>query len=106
MFPAILASGIDMGVHIHHRELESYNSLKSSKLSAQAIHLSLATTLIGFGSLFLAEAKLLNGIAWISVLGQIGMYFICMMVRPVFLNYLSWKTINKKRRPLSIQGLS
>jgi predicted RND superfamily exporter protein len=31
MFPAILASGIDMGVHIHHRELESFRSLRSSK---------------------------------------------------------------------------
>jgi uncharacterized protein len=106
MFPAILASGIDMGVHIHHRELESYRSLKSSRLSAQAIHLSLATTLIGFGSLFLAEAKLLNGIAWISVLGQVGMYFICMMIRPTFIDYLNLKKINKKRRPLSVQGLS
>lgn len=106
MFPAILASGIDMGVHIHHRELESYRSLKSSKLSAQAIHLSLATTLIGFGSLFLAEAKLLNGIAWISVLGQIGMYFICMMIRPTFIDYINLRKINKKRRPLSVQSLS
>lgn len=106
MFPAILASGIDMGVHIHHRELESYHSIRSAKISAQAIHLSLATTLIGFGSLFLAEAKLLNGIAWISVLGQLGMYFICMIFRPIFLDYLFLHRLHKKRRPLSLQGLS
>ncbi len=82
MFPAILAAGIDMAVHIRHRELEGHSSIKSAWFSASAIHLSLLTTLIGFGSLFFAQAKLLQGIAWISVLGQIGMYLICMIFFP------------------------
>jgi predicted RND superfamily exporter protein len=82
MFPAILAAGIDMAVHVRHREQEGNLSLLSAKLSASAIHLSLLTSLIGFGSLLLAEAKMLRGIAWISILGLVGMYLISMVFYP------------------------
>jgi predicted RND superfamily exporter protein len=41
------------------------------------------TTLLGFGSLFVAQAEMLRGIAWISVLGQISMYLVCMVLVPV-----------------------
>jgi len=87
MFPAILAAGIDMGVHVKHRELHLKSALKGAKSTSQAIHLSLATTLAGFGSLFFAEAKMLNGIAWISVLGIVGMYLVCMVFIPIITDY-------------------
>jgi predicted RND superfamily exporter protein len=89
MFPAILAIGIDMAVHVRHREDEGYSSTKGAGLSASAVHLSLMTTLIGFGSLFFAEAKMLLGIAWISVLGQVGMYLICMVFFPAVRDLIS-----------------
>ena len=97
MFPAILAAGIDMAVHVRHRELEGNSSIKSAGLSASAIHLSLLTTLIGFGSLFFAEAKLLQGIAWISVLGQIGMYLICMIFFPALRDYIFYFRTEKEK---------
>jgi predicted RND superfamily exporter protein len=84
MIPAVLACGIDIGVHVRHREQESgSNSLESARFVAQAVQLSVLTTLIGFGSLFLADAGMLKGIAWISVIGQSTMYFICMFAWPV-----------------------
>ncbi len=95
MFPAILASGIDMAVHVRHRFLEGHRALEAARLSAAAIHLSLLTTLVGFGSLFFAEAKMLQGIAWISVLGQIGMYLICMVFFPAFYDFLTIKLMKK-----------
>ena len=77
-------AGIDIGVHVRHREQESgTNSLEAARFVAQAVQLSVLTTLIGFGSLFLADAGMLKGIAWISVLGQSTMYFICMFAWPV-----------------------
>lgn len=83
MVPAVLAAGIDMGVHVRHREHEGFGALSSAKFVAQAVHVAALTTMIGFGALFLAEAKMLQGIAWISVLGQLSMYVICMVVWPV-----------------------
>jgi uncharacterized protein len=84
MVPAVLAAGIDMGVHVRHREREGYGALPSARFVAQAVHLSALTTIVGFGSLFFAEAGLLKGIAWISVLGQLGMYLVCMVFWPVY----------------------
>lgn len=88
MFPAILATGIDMAVHVRHRELDGSSPLNSASLTAGAINLSLVTTLIGFSSLFAAEANLLLGIAWIAVLGLFGMYFITMIFWPLFKNVI------------------
>ncbi|NUM87563.1 MAG: MMPL family transporter [Bdellovibrionales bacterium] len=83
MVPAVLAAGIDMGVHVRHREREGFGALASGRFVAQAVHVSALTTIIGFGALFFAQAGILKGIAWISVLGQISMYLICMVVWPV-----------------------
>lgn len=84
MVPAVLAAGIDMGVHVRHREREGFGALPSARFVAQAVHLSALTTMIGFGALFFAEAGMLKGIAWISVLGQVGMYLVCMVIWPVY----------------------
>src|SRR5690606_1190517 len=56
MVPAVLAAGIDMGVHVRHREREGFGALPSARFVAQAVHLSALTTMIGFGALFFAEA--------------------------------------------------
>ncbi|MCK6548272.1 MMPL family transporter [Myxococcota bacterium] len=84
MVPAVLAAGIDMGVHIRHREIEAGGgSIASARYVAQSVQLGVTTTLLGFGSLFVAQAEMLRGIAWISVLGQISMYLVCMVLVPV-----------------------
>jgi hypothetical protein len=83
MIPAVLAAGIDMGVHVRHKMLRGMDALTSAKYLSQAINLSATTTMIGFGSLFFAEASMLKGIAWISVLGQISMYLSSMVIFPL-----------------------
>lgn len=83
IFPAVLAIGIDMGVHILHREKEGWPSLMSAQLSANAVQISLITTLIGFGSLLLTQAKILQDIGLLAVLGIMGMYLVCMVFRPL-----------------------
>lgn len=83
MVPAVLAAGVDMGVHVRHRELEGYSPLQAAKYVAQAVQLSMLTTMMGFGAVLFAEAGILRGIALISILGQISMYLICMVIVPV-----------------------
>lgn len=99
MIPAVLAAGIDMGVHVRHHELEKKSgALAAAKSIASAVQLGAVTTMIGFGALFLAEAKMLNGIAWISVLGQISMYLVCMVIWPLSKDLL--KTLRVRKRTL------
>jgi uncharacterized protein len=84
MIPAVLAAGIDMGVHVRHREIETgADPIESARFVAQAVQLGALTTVIGFGSLFLAQAEMLRGIAWVACLGQLSMYLISMFIYPV-----------------------
>ena len=83
MIPEVLAAGIDMGVHMRHREKEGHSSFESAKLISHAVQLGALTSIIGFGSLLFASSKMLQGIAWISILGQISSYFVCMLAFPL-----------------------
>jgi predicted RND superfamily exporter protein len=99
IIPAVLAAGIDMGVHqIHdeneHRGGELKNpkkrgvALSAAKRISGPIHLGMLTSICGFGSLLLADAKMLNGIGWISILGQVSMYLVCMVLFPTIKDYI------------------
>jgi predicted RND superfamily exporter protein len=82
MIPEVLAAGIDMGVHMRHREKEGHTSFESAKLISHAVQLGAFTSIIGFGSLLFASSAMLQGIAWISILGQFSSYFVCMLAFP------------------------
>ncbi len=100
MVPAVLAGGIDMGVHVRHRQLESGDSaLSSARFVAQAVNLGALTSVVGFGSLFLAQAGMLKGIAWISCLGQVSMYFICMFAWPVLRDLYERRVARRRLAP-------
>lgn len=83
MIPEVLAAGIDMGVHIRHREKEGHSSFESARLISHAVQLGAFTSIIGFGSLLFASSKMLQGIAWISIFGQFASYFVCMLAVPL-----------------------
>ena len=99
IIPAVLAAGIDMGVHQIHDEIEHKRSLiKAPKKRGRAlsaaqrisgpIHLGMLTSVCGFGALLFAEAKMLNGVGWISILGQLSMYLVCMVLFPTIKDYI------------------
>jgi predicted RND superfamily exporter protein len=89
MIPEVLAAGIDMGVHIRHREKEGHGSLASAKLISHAVQLGAFTSILGFGSLLFTSSKMLQGIAWISILGQVSSYFVCMFAVPLIKDFLN-----------------
>lgn len=99
IIPAVLAAGIDMGVHQIHNELEHHHdhirqpkkrgrSLLAARRISGPIHLGMLTSICGFGALLFAEAKMLNGVGWISILGQISMYLVCMILFPTIKDYI------------------
>lgn len=88
VIPAVLASGIDMGVHQAHSEIElKSNALKAAKRISGPVHLGMIASLCGFGSLLFAEAKMLNGIGWLAILGQISMYLVSMIIFPLLKDF-------------------
>jgi predicted RND superfamily exporter protein len=94
MIPEVLAAGIDMGVHIRHREKEGHSSFESAKLISHAVQLGGFTSIFGFGSLLFASSKMLQGIAWISIFGQFASYFVCMLLFPLIRDFLKLKEKN------------
>lgn len=104
IIPAVLAAGIDMGVHQIHDEIEHKgkpakwpkkrgSALSAAKRISGPVNLGMLTSICGFGSLLFAEAKMLNGIGWISIMGQLSMYMVCMVIFPTLKDYIySFKT--------------
>lgn len=99
IIPAVLAAGIDMGVHQIHDEIEHKRSpikaprkrgraLSAAQRISGPIHLGMLTSVCGFGALLFAEAKMLNGVGWISILGQLSMYLVCMVLFPTIKDYI------------------
>lgn len=99
IIPAVLAAGIDMGVHQIHNEIEHKNkplpnprkrgeALSAARRISGPVHLGMLTSICGFGALLFAEAKMLNGVGWISIMGQISMYLICMVLFPMVKDYV------------------
>lgn len=99
IIPAVLAAGIDMGVHQIHDEIEHKDqplpnprkrgeALSAAKRISGPVHLGMLTSICGFGALLFAEAKMLNGVGWISMMGQISMYLICMVLFPMLKDYI------------------
>lgn len=99
IIPAVLAAGIDMGVHqIHdekeHGEIKSHETKKrgpallAARRIAGPIHLGMLCSICGFGALLFSEAKMLQGIGWISIFGQVSMYLVCMIIFPTLKDFL------------------
>ena len=99
IIPAVLAAGIDMGVHQIHDEIEHKDrplpnprkrgeALSAARRISGPVHLGMLTSICGFGALLFAEAKMLNGVGWISIMGQISMYLICMVLFPMMKDYI------------------
>jgi predicted RND superfamily exporter protein len=99
IIPAVLAAGIDMGVHQIHDEIEHRglparwpgkrgSALSAAKRISGPVHLGMLTSICGFGSLLFAEAKMLNGVGWISIMGQIAMYMVSMVLFPMLKDYI------------------
>ena len=89
MIPEVLAAGIDMGVHMRHREKEGHSSYESARLISRAVQLGAFTSVVGFGSLLFASSKMLQGIAMISILGQVSSYFVCMFAFPLIRDWFN-----------------
>lgn len=71
VFPSIIGIGVDSGLHIYHRFLESPSESLDVLMSriGGAVTISAATTVIGFGSMLLSVHQGLSSLGLLAVIG-------------------------------------
>jgi len=71
VIPMIVGIGIDDGIHIIHRYLEDsrYDIRGAVQYTGRAVAMTSFTTMVGFGSLVIAQYRVLSSMGWIIILG-------------------------------------
>ncbi len=71
VIPMVIGIGIDDGIHIIHRYLEEscYDIHGSVQYTGRAVAMTSFTTMVGFGSLVIAQYRALSSMGWIIILG-------------------------------------
>jgi predicted RND superfamily exporter protein len=67
----IVGIGIDDGIHIIHRYLEDSRCdiHRAVQYTGRAVAMTSFTTMVGFGSLVIAQYRALSSMGWIIILG-------------------------------------
>jgi predicted RND superfamily exporter protein len=71
VIPMVVGIGIDDGIHIIHRYLEDsrYDIHGAVQYTGRAVAMTSLTTMVGFGSLVIAQYRVLSSMGWIIILG-------------------------------------
>jgi hypothetical protein len=71
VIPMVVGIGIDDGIHIIHRYLEEsrYDIGGAVHYTGRAVTMTSLTTMVGFGSLVIAQYRALSSMGWIIILG-------------------------------------
>jgi predicted RND superfamily exporter protein len=71
VIPMVVGIGIDDGIHIIHRYLEgSRHDIRGAvQYTGRAVAMTSLTTMVGFGSLVIAQYRVLSSMGWIIILG-------------------------------------
>jgi len=71
VIPMVVGIGIDDGIHIIHRYLEEsrYDIGGAVRYTGRAVTMTSLTTMVGFGSLVIAQYRALSSMGWIIILG-------------------------------------
>ncbi len=98
VLPLILGIGIDDGVHIVHDFLHARQTYRMSPSTASAVVLTSATTMVGFGSMMIANHQGLRSLGQVLSLGV----FLCLLTSLVTLP--AALAIIARRRPSVANG--
>ena len=96
IFPIIIGIGIDSGVHIFMRYLESRDIILAVQNTGEAVALSSLTTLVGFGALSMGKNEGLAGMGQVAVIGLISTYLVSVFVLPALILIIERRSQKKK----------
>lgn len=97
VLPLILGIGLDEGVHVLHEYRSQTGPFRMSRWTATAIVLTSLTTMVGFGSLMMAEHRGLQSLGRVLSLGVACCLFTSLVPLPACLTWLS-----RNRRPAEL----
>jgi len=97
--PILIGTGIDYGVHAVHRYKETLSPLIITKSTGSAIILTALTTILGFGSLMIAQHKGVVSLGLIMSIGSFTSFLSSLILLPSVLKHMG----KKKDTP---QGIS
>jgi predicted RND superfamily exporter protein len=81
----IIGIGVDYGVHLLHRWMESGGDPEALAETAKAIAVAAMTTMVGFGSLILSHYPGLRSVGAAAILGAISTALLSITLLPVLL---------------------
>jgi hypothetical protein len=95
--PITFGIGVDYGVNIFQRyRTEGHESLlKVIRETGGAVALCSFTTVVGYGSLIIAENQAFVSFGWLAVLGELTCLLAALFTLPAFLLY------SRRRRPVA-----
>ncbi|UUO07417.1 MMPL family transporter [Blastopirellula sp. J2-11] len=104
VLPLILGIGIDDGVHVlHDFRCQAGKRYRISASTAAAVLITSLTTMIGFGSLMLADHQGLQSLGRVLTIGVTCCLFTSLIVLPAFLSTITWNLKkddpNRKQKP-------
>lgn len=87
VLPLIFGIGVDAGVHVVHRWRSAPDMSPAGLVggTGQAITMTMATTIIGFGALLVAEHRGIRSLSIVMVTGLAVTWLACMLVLPAAL---------------------
>jgi predicted RND superfamily exporter protein len=87
VLPLIFGIGVDAGVHVVHRWRNQPDGMPAGLIggTGQAITLTMCTTIIGFGSLLIAEHQGIRSLSIVMVTGLGITWLACMLALPAAL---------------------
>jgi uncharacterized protein len=89
VLPLILGIGLDDGVHVIHEYRSQKGPYRLSRWTATAVVLTSLTTMVGFGSLMMAEHRGLQSLGRVLTLGVFCCLFTSLVPLPAFLTWIS-----------------
>jgi hypothetical protein len=89
VLPLILGIGLDDGVHVIHEYRSQKGPYRLSRWTATAVVLTSLTTMVGFGSLMMAEHRGLQSLGRVLTLGIFCCLFTSLVPLPAFLTWIS-----------------
>ncbi len=89
VLPLILGIGVDDGVHVVHDFRRQGGRYRISNSTAGSILLTSLTTMVGFGSLMIADHRGIESLGKVMVLGSLTCWFSSIIILPCILRLVS-----------------
>lgn len=106
VLPLIVGIGVDSGVHVMHDYRHQQGSYRMSSSTANSVLLTSLSTMVGFGSMMIADHRGLHSLGLVLTLGVGSCLFVAVILLPALLTLLSNCRDNRFQSPIVAESES